>query len=67
MGDDGDIFHLLWFMVANESERICPFVPVELRIRDFRPVIVPGDAWAVEIISVSLSTGDRGPHYGSAG
>ena len=41
----GDIFHLLRFMVANESERICPFVPVELKmsggIRDFRPVIVP--------------------------
>ena len=42
----GDIFHLLRFMVANESERICPFVPVELKmsggIRDFRPVIVQG-------------------------
>ena len=28
----GDIFHLLRFMVANESERICPFVPVELKM-----------------------------------
>ena len=48
----GDIFHLLRFMVANESERICPFVPVELKMSS-------GSVTFVSSLSLVMH-GDRG-------